>query len=194
MKKSSIWPTAIGAVVLALIGGAFCAWHVLVHPEPQLDYPDSRLSVRPEGLSQLVTAANEHRTKTAVFFKTRLHMVDKDQFVIHLYNIAAQRGWYPHGGGKRYALVVPEADLPVLYELSDDPVAWVNRYADQDRRAPPAGDLNPVNVRVKVCTARGSAVPMIFAVLIWVLSAVLVIGVVNRLLEIEPATPGDEPG
>ena len=120
--------TVPAAVTLAMLlaGLALFAWHLAIHPEPQLTEPqltepDEDVPLRAEGIAALVAVASRHDDDVALRFDPVVHGRDLRNFRRHLRHIALRQGWYPHDGGACRSLVVPEADLHLLYEMERDP-------------------------------------------------------------------------
>ena len=90
----------------------------------------------------------------------------------HLRHNALRQGWYPHDGGKCRSLVVPEADLHLLYEMEQDPIAWVHRYGAEPAYVRVFQERDLVNA--SVCTQANllSGTLRILAIVVWVLSII----------------------
>ena len=93
--------TVPAAVTLAMLlaGLALFAWHLAIHPEPQLTEPDEDVPLRTEGIAALVAVASRHDDAVALRFDPVVHGRDMRNFRRHLRHIALRQGWYPHDGG-----------------------------------------------------------------------------------------------
>ena len=166
--------TVPAAVTLAMLlaGLALFAWHLAIHPEPQLTEPAEEVPLRTEGIAALVAVASRHDDDVALGFNAEVHGRDMRNFRRHLRHNALRQGWYPHDGGKCQSLVVPEADLHLLYEMEQDPIAWVHRYGAEPASVRVFQERDLVNASVCAGGQRLSGALRVLAIVVWVLSIV----------------------
>ena len=166
--------TVPAAVTLAMLlaGLALFAWHLAIHPEPQLTEPAEDVPLRTEGIAALVAVASRHDDDVALGFDPVVHGRDLRNFRRHLRHIALRQGWYPHDGGACRSLVAPEADLHLLYEMERDPVAWVHRYGGEPASVRVFQERDLVNASVCAGGQRLSGALRVLAIVVWVLSIV----------------------
>ena len=122
-------PPFLLMTTLVLAGMGLFLWHMAIHPDPQLIDPGPLPPLQTQGIAAFVAVAARHDDGAAVPFTTVVHKRDRANFLRHLDHVAINRGWYPHRAGEEQSLVVPEADLHVLYDMERDPVDWVRRLA-----------------------------------------------------------------
>ena len=180
--ESPMGPGLLMALLIAA-GLALFVWHLVIHPDPQLDHPGPLPPAPTEGLAPLVAVANLHDDDTAVVFTAEVHQRDRKHFRRHLEHIAIRRGWYPHRAGREQSLVVPEAGLHLLHEMERDPIGWVRRQSEHEptpsARPVDKGRLVNVVVRINVRNLSGSL--RATAIALWVISVIPALVFVGRL-------------
>ena len=181
---SSLW-----LVTLALAGVILYGWHLAIHPEPQLSEPEAGpVPRRVEGMAAMVAVANRHDDDTALRFSASVHGRDRRNFRRHLSNIATLNGWYPHDRGRCQALVVPEADLPMLLEMEADPVGWVQRQSPEATSTRTFQEAELLNASVCVRGNLRSGALRVLAIFLWVVAIFPALGVLVNLV---PDPPSD---
>ena len=56
---------------------------------------------------------------------------DREELVKHVYNIAVQKGWYPHSRGDvAVKIVLPAGEETSLTGITEDPYGWVQTHKD----------------------------------------------------------------
>ena len=177
--------------LLVLTGLGLFLWHLAIHPEAQLADPGPLPPLQTQGLAPFVAVASRHDDGAAIAFTAVVHQRDRANFARHLDHVAIRQGWYPHRAGDDRSLVVPEADLHLLYDMESDPIDWVRRHG---------GDLTPVahladqaklvNVRVQIKGQLLSGALRGVAITLWVLAIFPGLAFLGRL-GCEPYPPQD---
>lgn len=187
-SKSAVPPFLL-MTLLVLTGLGLFLWHLAIHPDAQFADPGPLPPLQTQGIAPFVAVAARHNDCAAVPFTAVVHQRDRANFLRHLDHIAIQRGWYPHRAGDDQSLVVPEADLHLLYDMEPDPIGWVHRhYGDLTSSAPSTDAL--VNVAVKVKGQLLSGALRGIAVTLWVLAIFPGLHFLGRLYD-EPDPPQD---
>ena len=191
--ESSTGPGLLMALLVAA-GLALFVWHLVIHPDAQLDHPGPLPSGHVEGLAPFVAVANLHDDDTAVIFTAVVHARDRQHFRRHLDHIAMQLGWYPHRAGLERSLVVPESDLHLLREMERDAIGWVRRQnALEPIPSPrPVDQSQLVNVVVRTNVQHLSGSLRATAIAIWALSFFPAVTFADRLRSV-PGSAGCEP-
>lgn len=144
-------PPFLLMTTLLLAGLGLFLWHLAIHPQAQLADPGPLPPFQTQGIAPFVAVAAHHNDYAAVPFTAVVHKRDRANFVLHLQHIAVNRGWYPHRAGDDQSLVVPEADLHLLYDMENDPIDWVRRHGDAlTPSTRPTDEAQLVNVTIRV--------------------------------------------
>ncbi len=195
-SSHSAVPSGMLTTLLIVTGLILFIWHLIIHPEPQLEDPGPLPAVQTEGIAPFVVVASRHDDDAAVGFTVVVHERDRRHFYRHLRRIAIERGWYPHQAGKEQRLVVPEADLRLLSEMASDPIGWVRRNGDGNvaptERPTDEGQL--VNVVVSVKGRMLSGGLRVAAITLWVLSILPAMVFVARLCPVQNPPDGKSRG
>ena len=188
-SKSPVPPFLL-MTLLVLTGLGLFFWHLAIHPEAQLTDPGP-LPPQTEGIAPFVAVASRHDDCAAVPFTAVVHKRDRANFRHHLDHVAVRRGWYPHRAGAERSLVVPEADLHLLYDMERDPIGWLRQHGgDLTPAAPPADADQLVNVSVRVKGQPLSGALRGIAVTLWVLAIFPGLHFLGRMAG-EPDPPED---
>ncbi len=193
-ESKSPLPSGMLMTLLIVTGLILFVWHLIIHPEPQLEDPGPLQAVQIEGIAPFVAVASRHDDDAAVRFTAVVHERDRRHFYRHLRRIAIERGWYLHRTGKEQRLVVPEADLHLLREMESDPIGWVRRNVDGNV-APterPTAEAQLVNVVVSVRGRILSGGLRVAAIGLWVLSILPAMVFVGHLWPIQDS-PDSKP-
>ncbi len=190
-ESKSPLPPFLLMTFMVLTGLGLFLWHLAIHPDAQLADPGPLPPLQTQGIAPFVAVASRHNDAAAVPFTAVVHKRDRAHFRNHLAHIAIKRGWYPHRAGAERSLVVPEADLHLLYDMERDPIGWLRQHG---------GDLNPsarstdkaqlVNVTVRVKGQPLSGALRGIAVTLWVLAIFPGLHFLGRLCD-EPNPPQD---
>ena len=193
-EKSPAGPGAL-MTLMVLAGLGLFVWHLVIHPEDRLTDPGPSPPVRAEGIAPFVAVASRHDDGAAVGFTAVVHHRDQFDFIGHLRHIAVQRGWYPHRSGEGYALVVPETELHLLYEMEADPIGWAHRHGDGglDPVPRPTDESRLVNAVVWVEGQVLSGILRILAIALWVLAIFPAMDFLCRWLSPDMAGGADKP-
>ncbi len=190
-KSKSPLPPFLLMTLIVLTGLGLFLWHLAIHPDAQLAEPGPLPPFQTQGIALFVAVASRHDDYAAVPFTAVVHKRDRANFRHHLDHIAVKRGWYPHRAGAERSLVVPEADLHLLYEMERDPIGWLRQHGgDLPTTAYPADEARLVNVAVKVKGRPLSGALRGIAVTLWVLAIFPGLHFLGRLVD-EPDPPED---
>ena len=171
--SKSPMPPFLLMILMVLTGLGLFVWHLAIHPDAQLTDPGPLPPIRSRGIAPFVAVATRHDDGAAVAFTARVHQRDRDNFGRHLDHVAVRQGWYPHRAGDDRSLVVPEADLHLLYDMESDPIDWVRRHGgDVTPTAALTDEAKLVNVSVRIKGQLLSGALRGLAITFWVLAII----------------------
>ena len=190
-ESKSPAPPCLLMTLMVLTGLGIFLWHLAIHPEPQLADPGPLPPIPTRGIAPFVAVAARHDDGAAVGFTAVVHQRDRENFGFHLDHIAIKQGWYPHRAGEEQSLVVPEADLHLLYEMERAPIDWVRRHGgDVAPSARSTDQARLVNVTVRIKGQLLSGALRGVAITLWVLAIFPGMAFLGRL-GCEPEPPDD---
>ena len=190
-RPKSPLPPFLLMTFMVLTGLVFFLWHLAIHPDAQLADPGPLPPFQSQGIAPFVAVASRHDDYAAVPFTAVVHKRDRANFRHHLDHVAVKRGWYPHRAGAERSLVVPEADLHLLYDMERDLIGWLRQHGgDLPPTARPVDEAQLVNVTVRVKGQPLSGALRGIAVTLWVLAVFPGLHFLGRLVG-EPDPPED---
>ena len=153
-KRNLSWKMILTAFILILAAPPlmWClgtqANQKLYSFDKTLSSPQAQIQPSSDHLALLVAAAHQHRTQDPAHREISLHRNDIADFLAHLSNAGARRGWLVQS--ERFdtlLLTMPAKDLRELDEMAQDPLAWLS----QPHRQAPGGPTPPdiINIRLK---------------------------------------------
>ena len=113
----------------------------------------------PETLTLALAAlALESASENRVSLELDIWAEDRVATTQRFYNIAAQKGWFPHSLEKNTIdIILPAEDLETLTQSKEDLYGWLEQHrSDTAPPAPPALGDNPAYVHVWTSTTVGT--------------------------------------
>ena len=159
-------PQLQGAIMLllaaALAATSAISWSVFLAADDSIIDPPARtIRQDPETLAPGLDALRTKRlSPNHHYIKVWLEPDDMEDWIAHLRNVAAQRGWYVHHAeSKKVRLVTPGGDSKVLWNAAADPYGWLEANRD-DNAGAKAPELGNYPAYVTVITQSNTGIGM----------------------------------
>ena len=133
---------ALSAMAIVAVGETKNQYQQGFGPEASLPEPKPPVSNAANYSQPFLTTALQFRELPYSIEKIRLEPKDYSRFDPHFYQVAKQKGWFPHKHNKQLQVVLPLDEVDQLQPMVEDPTGWVMLNSQPPVRPAAAGAIS----------------------------------------------------